>query len=171
MPYPSRDTATDGRERNESERLVERGFVTSRTDVAAETEPTVNVELNRGPSIDAHVAQRAAGDRGVPSEGDEVYVLRREDGVPLIIGAVATDHNGYADARRIAHPHGEGYVEFNDDGSVTVQSDDGTTVTVSGGTVSVNGGSTPVVTDVSISTDADGHVTDVTTVTNDSIQV
>lgn len=72
---------------------------------------------------------------------------------------------------------GEITITSDDDTEVTLSTDlsidtaDGTTVTVDGDTVQINGGSTPVVTDVTTTTDNDGHVTSVDTVTSDNVHV
>lgn len=159
------------RKQDQHRRPLERGFVTSVAELASGVEPYVELEPHQSPRTTARVPQPTRGDRRLPAEGDEVYFTRRGDDVAVILGIVATDHDGYATERRIDHRHSDAHITIDADGRITAVAADGTSITVDGGTLQVNDGATPVVTDIETSTDGDGHVTSVTPVTNDSLQL
>ena len=208
------------RKEDHHRRPIERAFVTTVTELDSGVEPYVELEPHQSPRTKARVPQPTLGDRRLPGEGDEVYFTRRGDDVAVVLGLVATDHDGYVKERRIDHRHSDAHItidadgnitavaadgtsvkltdgsvtataadgsevtldgsvtataadgsEVTLDGSVTATAADGTSITVDGGTLQVDGGSTPVVTDIQTTDDGDGHVTSVTPITDDSIQL
>lgn len=167
---PNEDTTKDRGITSNPVQKAERGLVTSTGSVDPNTEPSIRIKPTNGPPTTAQLALDASGDTRLPAVGDIVYFTRMRDNTSLVLGFEAVDHGGYTTQRRIDHRHSDAAVTFEEDGSVTVESD-GTTVTVEDGSVSVDGGSTPVVTGVETTTDSDGRVTDVTPVTDDSIQL
>lgn len=217
--------------------------------LAAGDDATVRITKEHGSSVTALVPQPTAGDQRLPRVGQRGYYIRASSGTRVLLGVAGTEHSGYSETRRVDHPHSDAYIEFDDTGTFTVVTDngteatadstftvvtddgtevtadsaftvvtndgtevtadsaftvttnngtevtadstftvitndgttvtvgngavtiDGTEITVDNGTVKINGGGTPVVTDVNTTTDSDGHVTSVTPVTDDTIQV
>lgn len=168
--------------KNEDLRVAEEGFVTTRHETANESEPRVSVLPRHGDTeVEVYVPQHTTSDTWVPRKGKRVYYVRLLDDTAIFLGCVADDHDGYDTERRITHPHTDTEILFDEDGSVHVDGTD-TSVTLNadgsvdidvadGKAVTVDGGTNPVVTDVETTTDSDGHVTDVTTVTSDTLLV
>jgi hypothetical protein len=209
MSFSRRDNERDDRG-VEKLRVAEEGFVTSVENPSGGEEPVLRVE-SRFDSTETgiYVPHLVAGDKGLPTEGDRIYFIRLIDDTGVFVGTAADDHTGYDDERTWNWPHSDTSITINergnitiltedtktnnvttvtlDNGDITVESDDGTkvtldtdlsidtadgtTVTVDNDTVQINGGSTPVVTDVTTTTDSDGHVTSIDTVTSDSVHV
>jgi len=138
-------------------------------------EVTVEPDLIDGSEI-AEVLFAQTGDITIPEEGDRVLIGYRIDAKPVVLGSRyprdATIPEYEPGERRIGHPASDSYIMFHADGSVTIEDDSGTTVTLdANGDVTVNGGSTQPVTDVSTSTDGDGHVTSISLTRADGVFV
>jgi hypothetical protein len=118
---------------------------------------------------------QANGDVHVPTAGTPVLIGYRKGDRPIIVAIRYTSDADIpsfkAGERRIAHHASDSNIYLRNDGAVEIITDDGTSVVVKDNTITVNGGSTPVVTDIATTKDADGHVTDVTPITDDTIQL
>ncbi len=118
----------------------------------------------------AVTVRHAASNANASFAVDGSCTVESDDGTTVTVDAESvTVGDGSSGGVSVDHAASNASVVFNTNGGVTVESSDGTTVTVDAGSVSVDGGSTPVVTDVSTTTDGDGHVTDVSVTTNDSV--
>lgn len=113
------------------------------------------------------------GDAYAPPEGYDLLYGELLNG-RVALGAFDdndTSHPPVEPGERVlSHPVSDSYVKFNADGSIDVYGDSSVTVDASGdvsitpsGDVNIGSASTQAITDVSLSTttDADGHVTDV----------
>jgi hypothetical protein len=124
----------------------------------------------------ASVAIGSLGSTAIPEEGDTVIVGHRRDGRPIVVAATYNDEDTVPEyepgERRVGHPASNSYVRLKTDGSVVVNGENGNEIVLEAdGTITLNGGSTAPVTDVSTTTDADGHVTGVSVTRADDVFV
>lgn len=130
-----------------------------------------------GTPKDAIVPVDTYGDVSLPSEGDLAIVEKTQNDLFVVRGVLYTRQDAgpsYQEGeRRVGHSETGSHFRIDPDGVITIEADDGTTFTVdpSDGTVRVNGGSTGVVTDVTTTTDTDGHVTSVDVVRSNYLYV
>lgn len=114
----------------------------------------------------ADVRVGLTGDACIPTEGSRVTIAYRPSGRPHVVGTRYADGDDIpayeAGERIIGHPLSNAHVRLASDGTVHVEGD---------GDVVVNGGGTRPVTDVATTTDADGHVTDVSVTRADGVFV
>lgn len=129
--YGRTDLPDRGRH-SRANRPVETGYIVSTDAVGDEDEPLVRVETRTNRVSDAHVLHDVSQDTGVPAEGTKVYVLRRDDNVPLVIGVAANEHDGYEKQRRFAHPYSDAELTFTEDGGIHIDADDDTEISVDG---------------------------------------
>jgi len=116
--------------------------------------------------VPAEMVVSTKGSVNMPNEGDRVLISHYQNGRAQVLGSRYTLQESVPEAaegeRVIGHPASDSRIHFADDGTITVTTDSGNTVTVStDGTMTLNGGTVAPVTDVSTTTDSDGHVTDV----------
>ena len=105
-------------------RVVERGFVTTRPEIEDGERAFVHVKPKGStPETRVFVPQAQFGDRGLPSEGVEVFYLRTDDDQAVLIGVAARDHGGYKNERRIDHEDTDSYVEFDEEGNVHIEAE------------------------------------------------
>jgi hypothetical protein len=152
------------------------GVVTSAPTTEADGQHHVTVqETPTAPDEPIPVLPTVHGDYYVPPEGAPVVVGKtgRYDGAVVGVAIPPTDTPTLEAGERIlSHPLSTAHVRFNADGSIDVTSEGDASVRLrADGTLVLNGGSQGIVTDVQTTTDADGHVTDVTLVREDSIQI
>lgn len=154
---------------------LEEGIVLSTSETNSNlSEHTVKVATPSSGQIEAEVLVGAGGDFYLPPVESRVTIAYFRNDTPAVIGCEYKDldiERLPGGERRIGHPTTNSHILLSNDGSITIELDDGTTVTLNNSTLTLNGGSTPVVTDINVTKDADGYVTDVTPVTDDSIQL
>lgn len=126
-----------------------------------------------GTPLPAFVTAASRGDISVPEEGDYVIIGYLRGRRAVVLGAAYTQFNQSPSynvgERRIGNETGN--VTVKNDGTVVVDAD-GTTVEVKpNGDVVIDGGSTAPVTDLSTTTDADGHVTSISLTRADGVFV
>lgn len=116
-----------------------------------------------GIEVRCDLGGESVGSVSVPEVGDTVLIGHRVTDAPVLVGTPETVTQSVAAGERVlGHSGSQAVVSFQADGTVSIQGDDGTTVTVEpDGDVRVDGGSTQPVVDISTTTDADGHVTSV----------
>jgi hypothetical protein len=126
-------------------------------------------------SMEAEIPVTARGDTLIPEEGQRVFVVYRKNTEPLVV-AQRYEEDGVEPPsfepgeRRIGHPASDSHVLLQPDGTIRIDGANGNTVELAAnGDVIINSGSNNPITDVSTTTDADGHVTSVSTTTSDSI--
>ncbi len=154
---------------------IEQGVVLSTAEEDSNlSDHTVKVATPSSGQVEAEVLVGAGGDFYLPPVDSVVTIAYFADETPAVIGCeykhldISRLPGG---ERRIGHHGSNSHILLKNDGSIQITLDDSTTVNINNGTLSIDGGSTPVVTDVTTTTDADGHVTSVDTVTNNSIQL
>lgn len=167
---------------NNIERAQQRGITAIEEGVVVSTsesdgslsEHSVKVVTPSSGQIEAEVLVDAGGDFYLPPERSRVTVGYYPDETPAILRSEYKDldiNRLAGGERRIGHAASNTHILLSQDGSATINLDDGTTVTIDNGTLSIDGGTTPVVTDVTTEKNTDGYVTSVSTVTNNSIQL
>jgi hypothetical protein len=114
----------------------------------------------------ALVMENAGGDVTLPTEGEDVLIGQTDSGTFYVLGRTYQPDDTVPTLapgeRRIGHPLSDSAVTLHKDGTVTIEGDSGTTVSIKpNGDVVINGGSTAPITDVQTSTDGDGHVTSI----------
>lgn len=119
-------------------------------------------------TLTADVAVGLLGDVTIPEVGNRVIIGYRVSSSPIVLGTRYRDSETIPDfepgERIIGHPASDNYIRLQNNGTIHVESGGGATVELqTDGDVVVNDGSTKPVTDVTVNTttDADGHVTDV----------
>ncbi len=164
---------------------VEQGVVLSTAETNSKLSPhTVKVYTATQGQFEAEVLLSAGGDFYLPPVDSMVMVQYLVDNTPVVIGSEYIDVSHLSSRpaggeRIIGHPLSDSHIFFDTNGNITISGDDSTNVNIDitggmsvdigGGSLSINGGSTPVVTDVTTTKDADGHVTDISLTTNNSI--
>lgn len=132
------------------------GVVTSAPTTDEDGQHHVAVQHTRVPSDEQiPVIPTVHGDYYIPPEDTPVLVGRFWNGEYAVIGAPIPEVPSptiEAGERIVSHPGSGSTVRFHNDGTLDVYADD---------TVRLNDGSTGVVTDVTTTTDADGHVTSI----------
>ena len=118
-------------------------------------------------TLPADVAIAQTGDVTIPEEGSRVIIAFRPNERPIVLGQRYKQDETIPDfepgERVIGHPLSESHIRLAKDGSITVKGDGGNTIELaSDGSVTINGGSKNPVTNVTTSTDGDGHVTSIT---------
>jgi phage gp45-like len=112
-----------------------------------------------------------AGERVISHPLSTAAVVFDEDGGITITDDDETQIHADADGKCRVKAS-EATVTVTKQGTIEATAADGTSVTVANQTLTVNNGSTPVVTDVSISsTNSDGGATSLSVETNDSVQL
>jgi hypothetical protein len=112
----------------------------------------------------------------VPNEGQRVLFTRRNDTLPTVV-ATRYEEGEEVPAyepgeRRVSHPASDSYVHFYTDGSIEVYGHNGNTIELKiDGSIVLNGGTNSLVTDVSTTTDSDGHVTSISLTKSSDIYV
>lgn len=124
----------------------------------------------------AEVGIMAQGDVSVPTEGTPVYLAMQPDGRAIVLGERYNRDDTIPDyeagQRRVGHPLTDSHIELQADGTVHIENDAGTTVELQpDGDVVIDGGTERPVTDVSTSTDADGHVTGITLTRSSNVYI
>jgi len=151
----------------------ERGYVVSTPSDSSNVHGVIVKPYGKESNEPCEVNPTAKGDVHIPTVDTDVLIGYRKGDIPFVADVrYNTDDSPpslKAGERRIGHDLTNANVTFDENGVVTVEADDGTTIAVDGSTVQIDGGTTPIVTDVTTTTDADGHVTDVNVVTDDSI--
>jgi len=117
-------------------------------------------------TIPADVNANQVGDVQIPTEGSRVTIAYRPNERPLVVGQRYKNEDTVPEfepgERVVGHPLSDSHIRLATDGSITIKGDAGNIVELaSDGSVTINGGSKNPVTDVSTSTDADGHVTSI----------
>lgn len=164
---------------------IERGTV--RVGYVVGTKPDQNkVKLQPvgGSAVDAIVPVTQSGDVALPKRDRDdtlrCYYLSLPNSVPIVLGYVYDSETDPPTIdpgeRRVGHQLTDANVFFQADGTITIfAGSDGTERTkvdvTPDGTVVINDGTDAPVTDVSYETDADGHVTSISTTTTDNILV
>jgi len=110
--------------------------------------------------------EHQVGDVSIPTEGSRVIIGYRVNARPLVLGSRYSANDTVPEyepgERIIGHPTSNSYIHLDNDGGVHIVGENGNSVTMqSNGDVVINDGNTQPVTDVSTSTDADGHVTSI----------
>jgi hypothetical protein len=117
-------------------------------------------------TIEAEIGVAEHGDGSLPEREETVIIAYRVSDKPVIVQRF---YEGDSESptldigeRILGHASTDSQIYFQSDGSIRLENDTGATVTLQAdGTVSINGGTNSPVTDVTTTTDADGHVTDV----------
>jgi len=117
-------------------------------------------------TIAADVGVAQTGDIQIPTEGSRVLIAYRVNERPTVLCQRYTPEDTLPDfepgERVVGHPLSDSHIRLSKDGTVTIKGDGGNTIELaSDGSVTINGGSNNPVTDVSTSTDGDGHVTSI----------
>lgn len=134
-------------------------------------------QIQRGKPASAIVPVPSRGDVAVPTEDDIVLLSKTANDLLIVEGVLySSEKNGpeyEAGTRRIGHAATDSHVQIDPDGTVVIESYDGTTVSVdpNDGTVRVNDGTDGVITDVTTTKDVDGHVTDISLTRSDTVFV
>lgn len=118
----------------------------------------------------------AKGDTSIPMEGQRVLVGHRTDARPIVLGQRYEEGDDVPPfkegERRVGHPASDSYVRLLADGSMVVNGHNGNKIELKAdGTVVINEGTTQPVTDVSTTTDADGHVTSISLTRADGVSL
>lgn len=142
---------------------------TDQTDIAVE--PT-----NTQESINVSLGSESEGDGWMPQTGDTLVIGYRVASPPVVLGyrySQSQDRPTLDPGERvIGHGGTTSTVSFNNDGSVAIEADSGATFTLEAdGTVTINGGSNNPITDITTSTNSDGHVTSVDTTKSTDVYV
>lgn len=95
----------------------------------------------------------------------KLYYASTEDGTVHDI----PDYN--AGERRLGHNLTDAHVFLDENGHVTIESDGGQKILLKDSEIVINGGTQGVITDVTTTKDADGHVTDISLTRESSIKV
>ncbi len=124
----------------------------------------------------ADVATAQTGDVYIPEEGSRVIIGYRVNERPIVLGQRYQIDDTIPEfepgERVIGHPLSNSHIRLAKDGSITVKGDGGNTIELaSDGSVTINGGSANPVTDVTTSTDADGHVTSISLTKSSNIYI
>jgi len=127
-------------------------------------------------SYPAEVPITQNGDITVPTEGQDVFLIMRPDERMVVAGVRYERGDTIPEyvpgLRRIGHSPTDSHIELRPDGTVYIENDAGTTLELqTDGDVVINDGTNNPVTDVSVSTDADGHVTSVSTTKSSNIYI
>jgi hypothetical protein len=118
-------------------------------------------------TIPADVNANQVGDVQIPTEGSRVTIAYRPNERPLVVGQRYKDDNTVPEfepgERVIGHPLSEAHIRLAEDGSITIKGDGGNTVELaSDGSVTVNEGSKNPITEITTTSDSDGHITSIT---------
>jgi len=164
---------------------VEQGEVLSTAKTDSNLSPhTVKVYTATQGQFEAEVLLSAGGGFYLPPIDSRVMIQYLADDTPVVIGSEYTEVSHLSERpaggeRIIGHPLSNSHVFFDNNGNITISGDDSTNISIDitggmsvdigGESISVNDGSTPVVTDVSTTKDSEGHVTDISLTTNNSI--
>jgi len=127
-------------------------------------------------SFPAQVGLGQQGDVCVPTEGTPVYLAMQPDERAIILGERYSEDDTIPDyeagERRIGHPLTNSHIELQGDGAVHIENDNGTTVDIQpDGDVVIDGGTNNPVTNVTTTTDSDGHVTDIQLIRSNNVFV
>lgn len=131
-------------------------------------------------SFKAKTSVVSKGDIAIPKSGDEpLYALyaRVNNDIPYVLGYYYDEDEftipeSSAGERKIGHQLTDSEIYFQEDGTILIESDGGATIELrADGTVVINNGSNGVITDVSTTTDSDGHVTSISLTRNNDILV
>jgi hypothetical protein len=126
--------------------------------------------------VRAEILVPSHGTVTMPEEGDRVLVIHRRDDQPMILGEryeEFEDVPAYEPGERIVgHPASDSHVHFREDGSILVSGHNGNTIELqTDGTIVLNDGTNNPVTDVSTTTDGDGHVTSISLTKSSNVYV
>jgi hypothetical protein len=126
--------------------------------------------------VQTEILAPAHGSVTIPEEGERVLVIHRRDGEPMIIGSRYEEGEtipAYDPGERIvSHAASDSHVYFRVDGSILVSGHNGNTIELKAdGTIVLNGGTNNPVTDVSTTTDNDGHVTSISLTKSSDIYI
>ena len=132
-----------------------RGFV-SVSPLSTDGVPTVEVTSIRYPTgVEATVNVNSVGDQILPPEDTSVLLYEADDKdvrIVAILNELSDVQSITVGERVLTHPASDARVYFDETGTLHVDGDTD---------VIVNGGSTRPVTDVTTTTDGDGHVTSI----------
>jgi len=181
---PHSSDATDEQERRAiTKASIGYGFVTNQDPEAGEVtiQPIGEGSADGGAlSFTAKTSVVSKGDIAIPKSGDEpLYALyaRVNDDIPYVLGYYYDEDEftmpeSSAGERKIGHQLTDSEIYFQEDGTILIESDGSATIELrADGTVVINNGNNGLITDVSTSKDADGHVTDVSLTRNNDILV
>ena len=157
-------------------------FVGTVVSVPTETGPTgsqhtISVSPEHSDSeVPAIVTESTHGDAHLPTVGTSVLCLVAMTGSVYVIQRTYRTEDSVATTvpgeRRLSHPLSDSHITFHEDGTLTVNGDSGTTVTIeSNGDVVINGGSTAPITDIQTTTDGDGDITSIDVTRADGVFV
>jgi hypothetical protein len=126
--------------------------------------------------VRAEILSPAHGSVTIPEEGERVLVIHRRDDDPMIIGSRYEEDEtipAYDPGERIvSHAASDSHVYFRVDGSILVSGHNGNTIELKAdGSIVLNGGTNNPVTDVSTTTDSDGHVTSISLTKSSDIYI
>jgi hypothetical protein len=140
------------------------GIVTSAPTQTDNGETVVSVQSATVPTDGtAVVLPNVHGDSYVPPKGTPVLLAQLASSETIVLKAPTPNVDSPTldeGERIISHPTSESVVKFNADGTLDIHGD---------GVVRINGGSKGAITDITTSTDGDGHVTDVSVTRNDDV--
>ncbi|NLV06437.1 hypothetical protein GOC83_09885 [Haloarcula rubripromontorii] len=146
------------------EATLDAAIVTAAPDQDGDGPVTVTVQHTRVPSDEPiPIVPTVHGDGYVPPVGTPVLVAKtmKDDLVAIAMPTPKTNTSDLkAGERVLSHPASKSAVRFNEDGSLDIYGD---------GDIRINNGTEGIVTDVSTTTDGDGHVTDITVKRDNSI--
>lgn len=116
------------------------------------------------------------GDITVPKKNTVVVIGYIRGKKPVILDSLYTRQDEKPDPyegtdRVVGSPYSDAEVRFKEDGSIFVHGEDAFVELQSNGDVVINQGTTRPVTDVSTTTDADGHVTSISLTRSDTVYI
>jgi len=154
--HPNDNASTEAAQALEDASLVE-GVV----DAVFVDSETVRVRISQQNHELCDVLTTSGGDTLYPSVGETAVFARRTTGRPLLLGTFGEAAEIEEGERIIGHSGSDTHLRLNNDGTIDIIPDGATSAVL---TVSSNGlefTDMQVMTDVSTTTDADGHVTSV----------
>lgn len=127
-------------------------------------------------SFPAIVTETVRGDVGLPQEPNSVLCMMGQNLTLYVVGIIYESEESVptiqTGERRIGHADSDSHVTFREDGTIHVENHDGVSIDLQpNGDIVLDSGNTRPITDITTSSDADGHVTSVDVSRADNIYV
>lgn len=134
-------------------------------------ENTVRVRFDKKNSTTCQIFSQTVGDAWYPEPQDFAIVAPKRDSDDLLLGTVTVSSSMERGERIVGHSASETQLRFNNDGSIAVIPDGATAAVCTIDSDGIHIADNQVVTDISTTTDADGHVTSVDPIYTDTLSL